>query len=112
MTYAKLDEACRAIGRDPGTVSRSAMAGVLVGRTQDEVDAREAALIAAFGEDDNGDDWLEERRERWVVGTPDQALAMLRRFAEAGVERIMLQDFLPWDLEHIDVMGETLVGRV
>jgi hypothetical protein len=28
------------------------------------------------------------------------------------VERIMLQDFLPWDLDMIDVMGEVLVGRV
>ena len=29
----KLDEACRAIGRDPETLARSTMAGVLVGRT-------------------------------------------------------------------------------
>jgi alkanesulfonate monooxygenase SsuD/methylene tetrahydromethanopterin reductase-like flavin-dependent oxidoreductase (luciferase family) len=112
VTYAKLDDACRAIGRDPKEIGRSAMAGVLVGRTDDEVQAREATLLAAFGEDANGDDWLEERRERWVVGTPDKALATLRRYADAGVERVMLQDFIPWDLDHIDVMGETLVGRV
>lgn len=112
VVYAKLDDACRAIGRDPGEVSRSAMAGVLVGRTEDEVHARETALLAAFGQDAEGDDWLEERRKRWVVGTPDKALAMLQRFADAGVGRIMLQDHLPWDLEQIDVMGETLVGRV
>ena len=56
--------------------------------------------------------WLEERLERWVAGTPDQARATVRRFAEAGVERIMLQDFLPWDLDMIDVMGEVLVGQV
>ncbi len=112
VTYAKLDEACRAIGRDPAELSRSAMAGILVGRTDDEVRAREAALLAAFGRDTGGDEWLEERRERWVVGTPERALAMLRRYADAGVGRIMLQDFLPWDLDHIDVMGETLVGRV
>jgi hypothetical protein len=43
---------------------------------------------------------------------PDQARAQLVRFAEAGLERIMLQDFLPWDLDQIDVMGEELVGRV
>ena len=34
----------------------------------------------------------------------------VRRFDAAGVERIMLQDFLPWDLDMIDVMGEVLVG--
>jgi hypothetical protein len=36
----------------------------------------------------------------------------VRRFADAGVERMMLQDFLPWDLDMVDVMGEELVGRV
>jgi F420-dependent oxidoreductase-like protein len=110
--FAKLDDACRAIGRDPAALSRSAMAGVLIGRTEEEVRAREAALLATFGEDAGGDDWIEERRERWVVGTADAARAMVRRFGDAGVQRIMLQDFLPWDLDHIDVMGETLVGQV
>jgi alkanesulfonate monooxygenase SsuD/methylene tetrahydromethanopterin reductase-like flavin-dependent oxidoreductase (luciferase family) len=108
----KLDEACRAIDREPSTLARSTMAGVLVGRDQAEVDARERDLIKAFGQDmEAGEAWLEERRERWVYGTPDQARAQLQRFAEAGLERIMLQDFLPWDLDMIDVMGEELVGR-
>jgi alkanesulfonate monooxygenase SsuD/methylene tetrahydromethanopterin reductase-like flavin-dependent oxidoreductase (luciferase family) len=88
------------------------MAGVLVGRNADEVSARERALLAAFGSDlDEGEAWLEERRTRWVYGTPDDARAQLERFAAAGMERIMLQDFLPWDLDMIDVMGEELVGR-
>jgi len=109
---AALDEACRAIDRDPSTLARSTMSGVLVGRDQDEVDARERDLIKAFGQDmEAGEAWLDERRNRWVYGTPDQAREQLKRFAEAGLERIMLQDFLPWDLDHIDVMGEELVGR-
>src|SRR4029079_4464752 len=33
----KLDEACREIGRDPETLARSTMAGVLVGRSEGEV---------------------------------------------------------------------------
>ena len=108
----KLDEACRAIDRDPSTLARSTMAGVLVGRDQDELEGRERDLVKAFGEDmEAGEAWLEERRNRWVYGTPDQAREQLKRFAEAGLERIMLQDFLPWDLDHIDVMGEELVGR-
>ncbi len=107
-----LDEACRAIGRDPSTLARSTMAGVLVGRDQDEVAARERATLETFGPDlDDGEAWLEERRTRWVFGTPDQARAQLQRFADAGTQRIMLQDFLPWDLDMIDVMGEELVGR-
>jgi alkanesulfonate monooxygenase SsuD/methylene tetrahydromethanopterin reductase-like flavin-dependent oxidoreductase (luciferase family) len=108
-----LDEACRAIGREPATLARSTMAGVLVGRTADEVAERERTVLETFGPDaqDDGETWLEERRNRWVYGTPDEARAQLERFAAAGMERIMLQDFLPWDLDMIDVMGEELVGR-
>jgi len=39
--------------------------------------------------------WFEERRGRWIIGTPDEARAMVRRFDEAGIERLMLQDFMP-----------------
>ena len=46
------------------------------------------------------------------MGTPDQARAMVGRFADAGVERIMLQDFVPWDLDMIDLLARELVGRV
>jgi F420-dependent oxidoreductase-like protein len=108
-----LDEACQAIGRDPATLERSTMAGVLVGRDAAEVAAREGALLEAFGPDEmaDGEAWLDERRNRWVFGTPDQAREQLARFAAVGLARIMLQDFLPWDLDMIDVMGEELVGR-
>ena len=107
-----LDAACVAIGRDPATMARSAMAGTLIGRDAQEVRHREVALLEAFGDDASGDDWLEERRDRWIIGTPDEARAMVRRFADAGAERIMLQDFLPRDLDMIDVMGEALIGQV
>ena len=90
------------------------MAGVLIGRDEAEVArAAERRSLEAFGADDGEDDWLEERRDRWITGTPDEARAHgppVRR--RPGVERIMLQDFLPWDLDMIDVMGEVLVGQV
>ena len=110
---AQLDAACEAIGRDPATLARSTMAGVLVGRTADEIKAREQALLESFGPEEFADAeaWLDERRNRWVYGTPDEARAQLQRFADTGLVRIMLQDFLPWDLDMIDVMGEELVGR-
>ena len=109
--FAALDAACADAGRDPAALTRSTMAGVLIGRDRDEMDRRLAAAVTAFGADDDGS-WLEERLERWITGTPDEARAMVRRFADAGVERIMLQDLLPWDLDMIDVMGEVLVGQV
>lgn len=109
--YAELDTACEAIGRDPASITRSAMIGVLVGRDDDEFRARLAAMTRTLGDDADAD-WLAERELRWIVGTPERARERVRQFAAVGVERIMLQDFLPWDLDMIDVMGEELVGRI
>jgi alkanesulfonate monooxygenase SsuD/methylene tetrahydromethanopterin reductase-like flavin-dependent oxidoreductase (luciferase family) len=107
--FAAVDAACAAIGRAHGTLTHSTMAGVLIGRTEAEVADRLAAAVRAFGSGDDDRAWLDERLGRWITGTPDEARAMVRRFEAAGVERIMLQDFLPWDLDMIDVMGEVLV---
>ena len=106
--YGELTAACEAIGRDPATIARSTMAGVLIGRDQAELDERKQALLAAFGNDAGGEDWIDAREPRWVLGTPDQARAMVARFAEAGAERIMLQDFVPRDLDMIDLIAEVL----
>ena len=111
--FAALDAACDAIGRDPTTLSRSVMAGVLIGRDDAELARRIDAAARAFGSDTDGEAWLAERlTTRWVTGTPEQARSMVRRFADVGADRIMLQDFVPWDLDMIDLMGEVLVGQV
>jgi alkanesulfonate monooxygenase SsuD/methylene tetrahydromethanopterin reductase-like flavin-dependent oxidoreductase (luciferase family) len=106
--YAALADALRAAGRDPSTLTRSAMVGTLIGRDRDEVRRREADLLAAFGETGDGEAWFEPRRARWIHGTPDEARAAVARYAEAGAERIMLQVFLPRDLELIDLIAEAL----
>jgi alkanesulfonate monooxygenase SsuD/methylene tetrahydromethanopterin reductase-like flavin-dependent oxidoreductase (luciferase family) len=110
---SEIDEACRAAGRDPATLARSAMVGVLMGTTDADVEGRADALLAAFGQSgSSGREWLGTRRRRWILGTPDEARAMVARFAEAGIERIMLQDFVPRDLEMIDLLAQELIGRV
>ncbi len=86
--YANVREACRAIGRDPDDVVRSAMVGAA----------------------DDADGWLAERRGRWVMGTPDEAWERLRSLEAAGVQRLMLQDFLPRDLEMVSLLGRVLAG--
>jgi F420-dependent oxidoreductase-like protein len=110
--YAQLDAALVAVGRDPASVTHSAMIGVLVGADDVELRDREHRLLVALGAEEAGDAWFAERRRRWIMGTPDLARASVERFAASGVERIMLQDFLPWDLDMIDLLGRELVGRV
>lgn len=110
--FAAVDAACVAIGRDPSTLARSSMTGVLIGRNEAEMAERLSAAVRAFGSGADDRAWLDERLERWITGTPEQARDAVRRFEAAGVERIMLEDFLPRDLDMIDVMGEVLVGQV
>jgi alkanesulfonate monooxygenase SsuD/methylene tetrahydromethanopterin reductase-like flavin-dependent oxidoreductase (luciferase family) len=111
--FAELDKAVAAAGRDPSTLTKSAMVGTVIGATADEVQRRFAALTTAFGIGPAGvDAWVEGRRARWIVGTPDEARATIRGYAEAGAERLMLQDFLPLDLDMVALMGRELVGRV
>lgn len=116
--FAQLDETCRAAGRDPSTLARSAMVGTLIGRDEAELGRRIDALRKLVGQDDEdggteaADAWLAERRKRWIIGTPDEVRATIRRYADAGCARLMLQDLLPWDLDMIDLMGEELIGRV
>jgi F420-dependent oxidoreductase-like protein len=110
--FGALDDACRAIGRDPKSITRSVMAGVLVGATDAELASRETAVQAALGTKDAGEEWLEERRGRWIIGTPDAARAAVERFAAAGAERIMLQDFVARDLDMIDLLGRELVAKM
>ena len=110
---AALDEVLRATGREPATMARSAMVGTMLGRDDAEVERRRRALLTALQVAEAGAaDWYEARRPRWILGTPDEARAMVRRFADAGVERLMLQDFLPWDFDMVDLMGEALIGLV
>ena len=106
--FAALRAACEAAGRDPATMARSVMAGVLIGRDAAELDGRKAALLEALGNTAGGEAWFAAREPRWILGTPDQARAMVARFADAGTERIMLQDFLPRDLDMVDAMAEIL----
>ena len=112
--YAALAEACERQGRDPSTITRSAMIGVMLGADNDEVARRRDALMTALGVEAGGDGgaWFEERRRRWIMGTADEARATVQSYADAGVERIMLQDFLPRDLAMIELLGRELIGRV
>ena len=106
---ARLDAACVKQGRDPKSLKRSVMAGVLVGRDDAEMQRRTAAQIDTFG-DAAGDAhaWLDARRDRWILGTPDAARARIAEYQATGIDRLLLQVFLPGDVDHVAVMGELI----
>jgi len=103
--YDNVRRACSTIGRAHETVVFSAMVGVLVGESERDVSDRVRAVLEATGAGDDADAWLSERRKRWVMGTPDEAWERVRALEAAGVQRIMLQDFIPRDLDMVRLMG-------
>ena len=104
--YDRIRDACGAVGRDPEELVYSAMTGVLVAETEADLRTRVSDLLSALGQaGGDGDAWLAERRGRWVMGTPDQAHERVEALARQGVQRVMLQDFLPRDLDHVRLLG-------
>ncbi|CAN5598590.1 LLM class F420-dependent oxidoreductase [soil metagenome] len=102
--FARFDDVCATLGRDPATVTRSVLCGIAVGSDRGEAERRGEAAAAVFGYASVAE-WQRENGQLWAIGTPDQAIVRVREFASAGAELIILQDFLPEDLDHIDLLG-------
>lgn len=92
-----LDDLVRAEGREPSTVCRSLMTGIVFGRTDAEV----AEKLAGRNRD-------ELRGRGLLVGTADEIADQVAELDAAGVQRLMLQ----WlDLDDIDGL-EILAGKL
>ncbi len=94
--FARVDEACRRIGRDPASVRRSYGFVVCVGRDDAEV----ARRAAAIGRD------VDELKENGLAGTPAEVVDKLGRITEAtGIARVYLQTLDLSDLDHIELIA-------
>ena len=103
--YDNVRRACSTIRRDPETVVLSAMVGVLVGESERDVNDRVRTVLETTGAGGDAQTWLAERRGRWIMGTPDEAWERVRALESVGAQRIMLQTFLPRDLEMVRLIG-------
>ena len=111
---AVLAESCRVIGRDPEEIRHSIMAGYLVGR--DESELRERA--ARFGRflpgmaDRSPEEVLADLRQRLFVGRPEELVARMRPFVQAGVSLIMLQHFILDDADALELLASEVVPEL
>jgi len=103
--FGRMRDACVAIDREPASLRLSAMTGVLLADSADELRDRIREQLAFTGAGDDAEAWLAERRDRWILGTLDEASSRVQALADAGAERIMLQDFLPRDVAMVGLMG-------
>ena len=103
--------ACEAIGRDPDEVVYSAMTGVLVAETEDDLRTRVADLLAGSARP------TRTAASGWPSGgsagsweRPTRRAERVSALERTGLERIMLQDFVPRDLDHVRLIGRVFAG--
>ncbi len=106
---AQLDGACEAADRDPKTLPLSLMTTWLVAGDQDELRDRASRLAQWRHEGDDGEAFLANVPETWIVGTVPEALERLRDLADAGVTRVMAQHLLHRDLDAIETIGRDVI---
>ena len=100
----RFGETCVAEGRDPSEIVTSVLCAVAIGADRAEADRRIATVVETM-ELESAASLQHERGGSWAVGTPDQAATTIRAYADAGVDMIVLQDFLPHDLDYVDLLG-------
>ncbi len=95
-------DACETISRDPSSMVWSVALVACCGTTDDEV-RRRAQMI---GRD------ADELRINGAAGSPDEVVEKLRAFAAAGAQRVYLQALDLNDLEHLDLLAESVVPHL
>jgi alkanesulfonate monooxygenase SsuD/methylene tetrahydromethanopterin reductase-like flavin-dependent oxidoreductase (luciferase family) len=109
---ARIVAAWDAAGRDPASVRFSLMTGALVAGDRQTLRARAAELARLWRREIDAEDLIAELSSSWFVGTPDEVIPKLRQYAELGVDRVMLQHHLHWDLDSIELIGNEVVPAV
>ena len=100
--FARVRAACQDIGRDPDDVTYSSALVLCCGADEAEVSKRAAAIGREPA----------ELRENGLAGTPDEVIAKIQRFAEAGSQRIYLQTLDLSDLDHLELVAADVMPYV
>ncbi|WP_433022643.1 LLM class F420-dependent oxidoreductase [Kribbella sp. CA-294648] len=102
VLFDRVQEACRAIGRDPQTLALSTAHTVVVGKDDAQVKARAAAINRN----------PEDLQTTAIIGTPTQVVDRLNQYAEAGSTRQYLQILDLTDLDHLDLIASTVLPGI
>jgi alkanesulfonate monooxygenase SsuD/methylene tetrahydromethanopterin reductase-like flavin-dependent oxidoreductase (luciferase family) len=106
----KLARACEDAGRGP--IPLSLMTACAIGRDEAEARERIARRLARAGQTLDPDEYKATRGDAAVLGTLEEAAERLRRYEEAGVERVMLQHLDHADLDMVELIGRELAPAV
>lgn len=103
---ADLDAKLADAGRAPGDLERTAFVFCELSGSRQAEDE----LVAHFQRTRGGTD--EEVRRRVLVGSPDDMIAVLRSYADAGVSTVILNLRPPFDVAGLERLAETVLPAV
>lgn len=105
--FALLEDACREVGRDVGTIDRSVLLGAMVGEDEADVARVAAAGVRELGGSDPAD-WL-TGHHGWQAGTPAQIVDWLRGYQSVGVDHVMLAYAPRMDVRTIELLASEVL---
>jgi len=100
--YRLVDDACRTIGRDPGSVRRSAALVLCCGGDEAEVERRAAKIGRA----------PDELRRNGAAGTPSEVIETLKAYGGIGATRVYLQVLDLSDMDHVRFVADEVLPAV
>ncbi|WP_188316849.1 LLM class F420-dependent oxidoreductase [Solihabitans fulvus] len=101
--FARVDEACAAIGRDPLGLPKSVALVLCVGRTEAEIARRAEAIGRDVG----------ELRAVGLAGTPNEVVDLVGRWRErTGISRLYLETLDLHDLDHLELVAADIVPQL
>lgn len=107
----RLTQACEAANRDPGDLRLSLMIQTLVGEHRRELESRASKLLERRGDSTGPAAWLASLGPDRLAGTTEWVLERLAGYAEAGVDRVMMQHLLHDDLETLALVGKEIIPQ-
>ena len=105
-----LAEHCRTVKRDPGTIARSLMVPLAIGRDAAEVARRVANARTVFPALPDGEAaW---RAAGFLAGTPTQVVEDLQRWDGVGMQRVLLQMLDQDDIGALELFARDVLPKV
>ena len=97
-----LEQHCVALGRDPGSITKTRLGGIVIANTTAEAEkkARELARVRNMDET--------RLRDYAVIGDPDTVAAQVQGYLDAGLDAMIFNMPDADDLEILALAGETL----
>jgi alkanesulfonate monooxygenase SsuD/methylene tetrahydromethanopterin reductase-like flavin-dependent oxidoreductase (luciferase family) len=109
-----LEQCCKEAGRDSSEIRRSVMTSYIIGSSDSDLRERAAQVAKVIPSlaDMSPDQVLENRRDAWFVGKPEQIAEKMREHARIGVHVFMLQHFLLDDSDALELLAKEVMPAV